>query len=111
MLIFIFQKGHTEVVELLLNNPGIDVNAGEEYGWAPLNNAAYVSYNRIEHIYYICIQYINCFMLISILQGGQTEVVELLLKTPGIDVNAVNEWGQTPLSRAAAVSYNQIEHL
>ena len=59
MLMFILQEGHTAVVELLLKTPGIDVNASEEYGWAPLHNAAYVSYNHIEHIYYICIQYIN----------------------------------------------------
>ena len=50
-------------------------------------------------------------MLISILQEGYTEVVELLLKTPGIDVNAVDHLGQAPLYWAASVSYNHIEHL
>ena len=50
-------------------------------------------------------------MLIFILQYGHTEVVELLLKTPGIDVNAADKWGQTPLYRAAEVSYNHIEHI
>ena len=50
MLIFILQKGHTEVVELLLNTPGIDINAKEEDGHTPLNIAAYVSYNHIEHL-------------------------------------------------------------
>ena len=50
MLIFILQYGHTEVVELLLNNPGIDVNAADIFGRTPLNRAAYVSYNHIEHI-------------------------------------------------------------
>ena len=50
MLIFILQKGHTEVVELLLNTPGIDVNAADEQGRTPLYCAAEVSYNHIEHI-------------------------------------------------------------
>ena len=50
-------------------------------------------------------------MLIFILQEGHTEVVELLLNNPGIDVNAANEWGQTPLLWAARVSYNHIEHI
>ena len=50
-------------------------------------------------------------MLIFILQGRRTEVVELLLNNPGIDVNAANEWGQTPLYWATYVSYNHIEHI
>ena len=50
MLIFILQKGHTEVVELLLNTPGIDVNAADQGGQTPLFWAARVSYNHIEHI-------------------------------------------------------------
>ena len=51
-------------------------------------------------------------MLIFILQFGRTEVVELLLKKPGIDVNAADiEHGRTPLSRAAYVSYNHIGHI
>ena len=54
MLIFILQKGHKEVVELLLNNPGIDVNAANKWGQTPLFWAAYVSYNHIEHIVYLC---------------------------------------------------------
>ena len=50
MLIFILQKGHTEVVELLLNNPGIYVNAADKWVKNPLYWAAEVSYNHIEHI-------------------------------------------------------------
>ena len=50
-------------------------------------------------------------MLISILQNGYTEVVELLLKTPGIDVNAKHQDGWTTLHIAAWVIYNHIEHI
>ena len=57
----------------------------------------------------------NCFLLIiiyvHILQGGHTEVVELLLNTQGIDVNAKDNEGLTPLNSAARVSYNHIEHI
>ena len=50
-------------------------------------------------------------MLMFILQGGHTEVVELLLKAPGIYVNAKNNNGRTPLHIAAWVIYNHIEHI
>ena len=103
MLIFILQYGHTEVVELLLNTPGIDVNAADKWGQTPLYLAADVSYNHIEHILYLYAIY--HFMLMFILKDGQTEVVELLLKTPRIEVNAA------PLYWAAEVSYNHIEHI
>ena len=50
-------------------------------------------------------------MFIFILQYGHTEVVELLLKAPRIDVNAKSNDGRTPLHTAAGVSYNHIEHI
>ena len=50
MFIFVLQHGHTEVVELLLKTPGIDVNAKSNDGLTPLHCAAFVSYNHIEHI-------------------------------------------------------------
>ena len=50
MLIFILQEGHTEVVELLLNTPGIDVNEADKDGETPLYWAVNVSYNHIGHI-------------------------------------------------------------
>ena len=46
-----------------------------------------------------------------ILQFENTEVVELLLNNPGIDVNAADKWGLTHLIIAIQVSYNHIEHL
>ena len=50
MLIFILQNRHTEVVELLLNTTGIDVNTTTKLGETPLYWAAYVSNNHIVHI-------------------------------------------------------------
>ena len=42
-------------------------------------------------------------MLISILQEGHTEIVELLLKTPGVSLKTYSSL--TPLHLAAMVSY------
>ena len=44
-------------------------------------------------------------MLISILQEGHYEIVELLLKAPGVDVNVKTKSGWTPLHLAVMVSY------
>ena len=110
MLIFLLQDGYTEVVELLLRTPGIDVNAATIEGQTPLHLTARVSIISIAMIIInlfsipLYITYMNCFMLIFILQEGHTEVVELLLRTPGIDVNAVNTLGYTPLDSADGVS-------
>ena len=41
-----------------------------------------------------------------ILQAGRTEVVEQLLKMPGIEVNTHDKYGETPLTYAAEVSCN-----
>ena len=46
MLIFILQKGHTEIVRLLLKTPGVDVNVKTNNGWTPLHSAASVSYKH-----------------------------------------------------------------
>ena len=46
MLMFIPQSGHTEIVKLLLKNPGIDVNAEDMYRSTPLKWAIAVSYNN-----------------------------------------------------------------
>ena len=50
-------------------------------------------------------------MLMFILQWGRTEIMVLLLKMPGIDVNASDNHGNTPLSWAASVSYNYTKHI
>ena len=44
-----------------------------------------------------------CNIYLHILQGGHTEVVELLLNTPGIDANAKSNDGLTPLNMTACL--------
>ena len=43
-----------------------------------------------------------------LLQNGHTHIVELLLNTQGIEVNAKRNYEQTPLHLAAIVSYKLI---
>ena len=68
-------KGLAEIVRLLLDVPGIDVNKGDSDGWTPLHWASYK-----EHI----------------------EILRLLLDidVPGIDVNKADKNGNTPLNWA-----------
>jgi len=68
------EYGSTDVVELLLAVPGIDVNLADNEGQTPLYWAS---------------------------RRGHSEVVELLLRAPGIDVNRPNQDGETPLYRAS----------
>ena len=68
------QKGHTQIVKMLLA-VGADVNQAEEDGRTPLFTASW---------------------------EGHVEVVKLLLAAPGIDVNqADNGYGRTPLYSAS----------
>lgn len=64
-------RGNENVVKLLLNAPGIDVNAGT--GSTPLMHA-------VVH--------------------GQEHIVKILLQAPNINVNAKNKVGVTPLMHA-----------
>lgn len=64
--------GNTDVGELLLNVPGIDVNSAQDQGWTPLHWAAF---------------------------GGEKEFVQLLLRY-NIDVSLVDNEGRTAIDVA-----------
>ena len=81
LLLLAAEKGHIEVVNLLLSQPGIEINAVDKIGWTPLLLAA------IE---------------------GHTEVVQLLLAQPGIKVNVANSLGHTPLKEAIKKRHTEI---
>ena len=74
-------SGHLNIVELLLEQEGIDVNADNDNGDTPLHCAA---------------------------MNGRLEVVELLLKQKGINVNAANKDGFIPQIIAAQNSYVEV---
>ena len=44
-------------------------------------------------------------MQVFILKNGQTQIVELLINTPDIEVNSEDKYTRTPLSYAAQASY------
>lgn len=75
------RKGLIDMVQLLLDTPGIDINyAEQEHGNTPMHEAA------------IC---------------GHADIVELLLKQEGININRTNHAGKTPRQAVPGWSSNQ----
>jgi len=69
------ERGHSHIVELLLQHPQIRVNCKNHMGWTPLGRAAFF---------------------------GHATVVKLLLERPDIDVNFVDQYRRTPLFHAVS---------
>merc|ERR1712012_1453759 len=80
------KRGHTAVVELLLNQEGIDINAriSVNFRWTPLHAAAWY---------------------------GHTAVVEMLLNHEGININARDSRNETPLEIAKQNRMENVNHL
>jgi ankyrin repeat protein len=116
-----------EIVKLLLDYPGVDVNIGTTredsdytpYGATPLGMAVYQGATEIvelllddprvnvnigtaidyEYSYYA--QLSSYYTPLSIaISMGDTEIVELLLDDPRVDVNKTNSLMETPLHHA-----------
>ncbi|EGO02939.1 hypothetical protein SERLA73DRAFT_176416 [Serpula lacrymans var. lacrymans S7.3] len=66
-------KGHVEIVKLVLARDGVDVNSEDNCGRTPLSSAVY---------------------------KGHMEIIKLLLAIDDVDVNSQDQEGWTPLSRA-----------
>ncbi len=77
-------RGHTDIVELLLKQPNIDVNLAQKEGAPPLYLAA---------------------------TRGHVEIVRLLLGARGINVNLAQSKGVTPLFIAAQKGYEEVVKL
>ena len=69
------ERGHTRMVELLLEHPEVQINIENHMGWTPLCKAAF---------------------------AGHVEVVRRLLARPELEVNLVDQDRQTPLFHAAS---------
>ncbi|KAJ5359300.1 uncharacterized protein N7496_011713 [Penicillium cataractarum] len=75
------EKGHENVVELLLAKAGIDVNSAGKTGLAALSFAA---------------------------ENGHAEIVKMLLMIKSIDVNQRDSYGRTPLLWAAIKGHERV---
>jgi ankyrin repeat protein len=75
---------NTEIVKLLLAQPGIDFNKSDNSGWTPINTASNI---------------------------GHTEIVKLLLAQPGINFNKRNNYGMTPINSASNNGHTEIVHI
>ncbi|HLB40366.1 MAG TPA: ankyrin repeat domain-containing protein, partial [Candidatus Babeliales bacterium] len=74
-------RGHTDVVQLLLAQTGIAINHANQYGETALNQAAV---------------------------NDHTAIVQALLAQAGIEINRADRWGDTALRRAAAYGHTAI---
>jgi len=83
-LFFASCTGQTEVVRVLLQTGGIDINQATKFGSTPLFIAS---------------------------QEGHTEVVKLLLQAEGIDVNQATNTGATPLYIASQEGHTEVVKL
>ena len=82
-------KGHQEVVAVLLEHPGVDPNVVTlDTDWSSLHLAVSVA-----------------------IFGACPDMVEILLKQPGININARDRWGETALHLAARFDREEILRL
>ena len=101
------RDGHGDVVDLLLAQPGVDVNIRDEYNETPLMVACYPS---SEIILRKLLQAegidINCRwddgdtpLLYCLAEGGDVDRIDLakiLLKDPRVDLHVQNDQGKFP---------------
>jgi signal recognition particle subunit SEC65 len=78
------RNGHSEIVKLLLEKDGIDVNSMDNYGRTPLSRAA---------------------------ENGHLDVVKLLLDKDSVDVDSKDSGRRTPLSWAVQNRHSEIVKL
>ena len=80
------KRGHVQVMKLLLDTLGIDVNE-------KINPGLFIEDKTLLHV---------------AAENGRIEVVKALLATPGIDVNAKKRYGLTPLHEAAWNGHTEV---
>ncbi|KAN0081961.1 Ankyrin repeat-containing domain protein [Elaphomyces granulatus] len=121
-LILAAKNGHSDVVELLLATVNIDPDVRNQYSASPLIYAcreAYVSIvkqllnrgdvdvNAVALDGWSSQLYIDDSSTTPLMAATELEVVELLLAKDGIDINACNTRGETPLLKATVLGQEQ----
>ncbi|KAF3196038.1 hypothetical protein TWF225_000389 [Orbilia oligospora] len=103
--------GHREVVELLLER-GADVNATDMLGWTPVTHAA--DEGRDEVVWVLLRRMDHAWCWEVVLDGRVrrvgTGMVRSLLRS-GLDMEAVDKFGGTPLARAIEMDYTGLAEI
>ena len=73
------EKGHTEIVKILVDQEGIDINAGDDVCF----NNFYLFQNNIWNFFKL---FQTALSFAS--RYGHTEIVKILVEQEGIDINA-----------------------
>ncbi|MBA3536702.1 MAG: ankyrin repeat domain-containing protein [Tatlockia sp.] len=116
-LVVASEKGHTGIVELLLNIPGIDPNAQDQYGKTALIHACSSGHNNIVKLLIEKKANLNLqdkfgnLPLMLAAYRGHTEIIELLLNGPDVDPNAQDQHGQTALIQACIFGHSSVVKL
>ena len=102
-----------ELVKLLANEPGSNVEVMDNRGQTPLSRAAEAGASEVVR-FLVTIDGINLDTQDRVFRrtplswsagNGHSEVVQILLTTTGINLNAKDSYGRTPLWRAAAAGH------
>jgi cytohesin len=132
----ILPTGRKEIAELLIAK-GADMNAKLNNGWAPLHDAAMLGHKEVVELLIAKGADVNAKAvdgetpldratgktadllrkhggkhgtILSATGGGDIEAVKEFLAA-GVDVNAKNDWGETPLHRAAVKGRKEMAEL
>ena len=111
------EKGHTLIVRILINSPGIDLSIVDKQGVSILHKA--VSTGNAEILNFIiknmngklsincCTNYDNLTALHQAAYNGQLPMVKILVNA-GADVNAKTNTNTTPLHLAAIKNHEKV---
>ncbi|KAH8711530.1 putative ankyrin repeat protein [Beauveria bassiana] len=99
------RRGHANVVRILLKIPGIDVDGEDAYCGTALNAAMRRRNTEVVRLLLGAADinhrdFLGATPLMSAVIESFTDMVELLLQTPGVDVNAQTPLGASALSLA-----------
>ncbi|KAF3192532.1 hypothetical protein TWF788_000143 [Orbilia oligospora] len=105
------KKGFQTIVKLLLERDA-DVNTTDEDGWTPLMSAAINQQHKMVRALLGRADHAECWktVLDKRMRTQDDEMVQVLL-SGGIDTEAADELGRTPLARAVEMGYSSLAGL